>query len=273
MNRKRKSNCIMLCLAVCFLVVGCKTVQEVTPKATIPKSVDNIENTASALTVPKITSLDYQWVSYRVQLSLKDYTSKKETISATAFFVNKKDSIIYLTLSKLGIEGMRAVITVDSVIFLNHLTSTYYSGNYSLVENLLGFKVDFQILQSIFLGEDFSGFEGKFTHTKTGEINSYNSSSRKNKKMNLTISQIIKTNSEHKMVANNITETNTQASIDVQYSNFMPIEGQPFFHRAEIAVPKENMLLELSLKNVKLNTPGPTSIRIPEKYTPVEIKP
>ena len=91
--------------------------------------------------------------------------------------------------------------------------------------------------------------------------------------MNLIINQIIKTNNNHKIIANNITETKTQASIDVQYGDFLPIDGQLFFHQAKIAVPKENMLLELTLKNVKLNTPGPTSIRIPEKYTPVEIKP
>ena len=253
-----------------LLIAGCKTTQPVTVAPNTPEQIDKKENTTTKLTSPKVTHLDYQWISYRAQFSLKDYTSKKETLSASAFFVNRKDSIIYITASMLGIEGMRVVLTPDSVKFLNHIQNSYYVGDYSFLNKMLGFTVDFQMMQSIFLGEDISGFEGKFTHAIQNDTNIYTCSSRKNSRANLTIAQTLKTNKDHKVIENSLEELSTRTSIAIKYGNFLPLGNQSFFQQAEIAVPKENMLLELKIKDTKLNVPGPTSIRIPAKYKPIQ---
>ena len=268
MTRKRRNNPVVLFCLVLLCFTGCKTKQKVISNIPEPTKEEEIISKFSA---PEIIPLDYQWLSYRISLSYKNYDTKKEKISASAFFVNKKDSIIFLTISKLGIEGMRVVATPDSVKFLNHLNSTYYSGNYSFLEKMLGFNLNFYLLQAIFLGEDVADFEINFIHSLENEINTYTSSSRKNKTMNLNISQVLKTNANSKIIENNITELSMQSSVNMRYWDFIPFENHYFFQQAEISIPKENILLEFKLKNIKTNAPGPTSIRIPEKYTSIRL--
>lgn len=269
-NKKRKNNPVIIFCLLLLCFTGCKTKQH--PISNLPEQTKDKEEIISKFSVPEIIPLNYQWLSYRINLLYKDYDSKKEKISASAFFVNKKDSIIYLTISKLGIEGIRVVITPDSVKFLNHLNSSYYSGDYSFLEKMLGFKVNFYLLQAIFLGEDVSGFDANFLYSKDNNIHVYTSTSRKNKTMNLTVSQILKINSDSKIIENNITELSMQSSINMRYWDFFPFEKHYFFQQADIIIPKENILLELKLRNIKINEQGPTSIRIPAKYTPIKIE-
>lgn len=269
-NRKRENNPIVLLCLLLLCFTGCKTRQH--SISDLPEEKKDKKEVISEFNVPKIIPLDYQWLSYRINLSYKDYDTKKEKISASAFFVNKKDSIIFLTISKLGIEGVRVAATPDSVKFLNHLNSTYYAGDYSFLEKMLGFKINFYLLQAIFLGEDIPGFDANFIHALENEIHTYTSSSRKNKEMNLTISQTLKINSDSKIIENNITELNMQSSVNMRYWDFIPFENNYFFQQAEISLPKENILLDFKLRNIKINEPGPTSIRIPAKYTPIKIQ-
>jgi hypothetical protein len=270
MNKKIKNNPVIIFCLLLLCFTGCKTKQH--PVSDLPKQTKDKEEIISEFSTPKIIPLNYQWLSYRINLLYKDYDSKKEKISASAFFVNKKDSVIYLTISKLGIEGIRVVVTPDSVKFLNHLNSSYYSGDYSFLEKMLGFKVNFYLLQAIFLGEDVPGFDVNFLYSKDNDIHVYTSTSRKNKTMNLTVSQTLKINSDSKIVENNITELSVQSSVNMRYWDFIPFENHYFFQQAEIIIPKENILLEFKLRNLKINEPGPTSIRIPLKYTPIKIE-
>lgn len=268
MNRKKINNlAIVFCLLlICF--AGCKTKQKLTPET--PTELTDKKEETNVVNTPTTIPLDYQWISYRIGLSYKDYRSGAEKISASAFFVNKKDSIMYLTINKLGIEGMRIVITPDSVKFLNHLNSTFYLGDYSFLEKMLGFKVNFYLLQAVFLGENVSGFDADYTYSFENDTHTYASSYGENKALNLNMSQVLKINADFKIIENHITEFFSQASIRMRYGSFAPLENQSFFQQAEIIVPDENILLEFQLRNIKINVPGPTSIQIPKKYTPIK---
>lgn len=79
--------------------------------------------------------------------------------SFTATLRMKKDSVIWLSLSKLGIEGARAIITKDSVKFINRLESTYFCGDYSYISKLLNTDLDFDMLQSLLIGNSVSFYD------------------------------------------------------------------------------------------------------------------
>lgn len=64
----------------------------------------------------------------------------------------RKDSIIWMSISKLGIEGARVFITKDSVKFFNRLNSTYFKGDFSYISRLLNTPLDYEILQSLLVG-------------------------------------------------------------------------------------------------------------------------
>ncbi|MDR2408158.1 MAG: DUF4292 domain-containing protein [Bacteroidales bacterium] len=269
-NRKRKSRSLIIILVLILGVTGCKTKQKI-PK-TISDGETKKENISKAKPIaPQINILNYKWLSYRMNFSILDYTSKKETITLSAFFVNRKDSIIYMTISKLGYEGARVVITPDSVKYVNHLNQTYYCGDYSFINKLLGFKANFYLLQAIFTGEDIPGLEPNMFVTTTQDTNIYRSSLRRNKDMELSVLQELKTDKNLKVIENNITELQTATFVSAQYGDFILIDDvQLFFQHATILIPSEKIQLDCKLKSIKLNMPGPTSIKIPLKYSAIE---
>jgi len=205
-----------------------------------------------------------------MNVSILDYNTRKETQSVSAFYVNRKDSIIYINISKFLIEVARVVLTPDSVKYIENLSSTYYSGDYSFINKMIGFNVNFKLIQAIFAGEDIPDFEPNTLLAVIADTTVYRSEMRKNKQMNLSVSQEMKTNLQHKIIENNIKEIQKQLSLSVRYSDFSTVDkSQLFFQQAELSIPSEKMLLNLKLKDVKVNIPGPTSITIPRKYKPI----
>ena len=73
----------------------------------------------------------------------------------------KKDSIIWVSITKFGIEGARVKLTKDSVFFINKLYAEAFNGDYNFFSSLLGFKVDFGIIQSFILAKDFDNYDTK----------------------------------------------------------------------------------------------------------------
>ena len=65
----------------------------------------------------------------------------------------RRDSIIWVSASLVGVEGMRAVLTRDSVRVLNRLEKTYFSGGYDFLSKLLNVPVSFAQMQALLLGD------------------------------------------------------------------------------------------------------------------------
>ena len=53
----------------------------------------------------------------------------------------RRDSIIWISAGLVGVEGVRAVLTHDSVRVLNKLEKTYFSGGYDYLSKLLNVPV------------------------------------------------------------------------------------------------------------------------------------
>ena len=72
----------------------------------------------------------------------------------------RRDSIIWVSGSLLGIEGVRAVLTRDSVRVLNRIDHTYFSGGYDYLSKLLNVPVSYAQMQAIILGDYLSAPAG-----------------------------------------------------------------------------------------------------------------
>ena len=65
----------------------------------------------------------------------------------------RRDSIIWVSAGLAGIEGVRAVLTHDSVRVMNRLDKTYFSGGYDYLSKLLNVPVSFAQMQALLLGD------------------------------------------------------------------------------------------------------------------------
>jgi hypothetical protein len=112
----------------------------------------------------KENELKFDWFSAKFNL---DLVIDKKNTSFTGQIRMKKDSAIWVSLSPaLGIEMARLIITTDSVKFINRINKSYYIGDFKNVQTLLDANIDFDIFQSILLGNDLTYYEdGKFRAT------------------------------------------------------------------------------------------------------------
>ncbi|MCC5928537.1 MAG: DUF4292 domain-containing protein [Cyclobacteriaceae bacterium] len=97
-----------------------------------------------------VEQIDFDYFSSRSRIS---YDQGDKSIRGIANIRMKKDSIIWLSLSpSVGVEVSRAVITEDSIVVINRLDKNYSVIDYGQMSKDLGFKVDFQLMQSVILG-------------------------------------------------------------------------------------------------------------------------
>jgi hypothetical protein len=67
-------------------------------------------------------------------------------------FVNVIDSFLYIQLNIGPIEAGRALITPNTVLYINKLQKKYYDGDYSFFQHLLDLDIDFFAIQATFNG-------------------------------------------------------------------------------------------------------------------------
>lgn len=67
----------------------------------------------------------------------------------------KKDTAIWISLRSYNIEGVRVLLTKDSVKLINRLDKTYYEGGFDFLTNKFEMDIDYNMLQSIFTNSFF----------------------------------------------------------------------------------------------------------------------
>lgn len=96
-----------------------------------------------------VQKVDFEYLSIRSKLNLSS-TDTKDAVVLTRM---KKDSVIWFNVSgSLGIQGLRAILTTDSVKIIDRVTKEYSMFSYEGLSEKLNFKVDFDLLQSLIIG-------------------------------------------------------------------------------------------------------------------------
>lgn len=207
---------MMLCCGVLLMgMSGCATAQ-VAQDAVSGPQIDTV--LASVDTMPPLAS-GYQWLSYRGKADIVDTGG---TRTCNFFFVNRVDSIIYLNVSAYGIEVMRAVLTPDSIKYVNKLTYQYYAGTYAPLRLLLKRPVNFALVQDILQGYG----DERLAHS----------------------------------------------SFSCEYHDFAAMDSTRSFF-TEMILKDLNHLVEIQahLKVIRFDVPGPTGIKIPEKFKELKL--
>lgn len=101
----------------------------------------------------QIADAPIQWFGAKVSV---DSDINNQTNSFSANLRIKKDSAIWISISPaLGIEVARAIITPDSLKFINRINGTYFKGDFKYLNELLQIEVNFKMIQAILLGNAY----------------------------------------------------------------------------------------------------------------------
>lgn len=97
----------------------------------------------------KIKDFDFDYMRIKSKVRFND-GGKDQKVSG--YIQMKKDSIIWMTLSKTSVEGLRIVVTKDTLMMLDRLNKQYYTFNYPQLKERFNFDFDFDMLQSVITG-------------------------------------------------------------------------------------------------------------------------
>jgi len=106
-----------------------------------PASVDPTQN---------VDQIDFSFLVARSKISFK---SKDQDINnANVNLRIRKDSLIWLSVSGVGIEAARALITRDSIVVLDRIHREYAIYDYNTLSQRFNFRLTYELLQSLIVG-------------------------------------------------------------------------------------------------------------------------
>jgi hypothetical protein len=193
-----------------------------------------------------------------------------------------KDSAIWVIFTQdLGIEMARMLITLDSVKFLDRINKKYFVGDYDFVNNFLKTNVDFGVLQSIILGNDFEYYDSAVfkasIDNKQYKLTTTGRQKLKKHVRNLSDAERVFFQSiwldpqSFKINQIKLKElTRNSKKLTASYAEFENVEGQLFpfkiVYEVEADVPVK---VKVDYSKIQLNGPVNFPFKIPEKYSPV----
>jgi hypothetical protein len=197
------------------------------------------------------------------------YTDASSSQSATVDIRVKRDSIIWLSINKVGIEGARTLITRDSIFILDRLNNELLVYDFSTLSKRFNFPVSFDFLQAAMLGnvtvQENPEYDVAVVKEPTYYILRQNQDS-------VTVDNYVD-NSDQKLKRVSVVEKSTNNSLNIQYENFTPLESFLFPFKGSLtlsyqlaganyhtAIQVEHQKAEISDKELKF------PFAVPPKY-------
>jgi outer membrane lipoprotein-sorting protein len=208
-----------------------------------------------------------------------DYKNANQESHLSGQIRIRKDSLIWLSLSAMGIEGMRILITQDSVRFINRMDKTYFKGDWTDLNRFLQTNIDYDVLQSFLIGHDISFYEeGKFkasidrgnyklTATARQKLRKYFRNSDDATKV--FIQNIWLDPTTFKIIRADVKEVSKQhIKLDATYHSFEEIGEQLFPREMVYQISAENKIhVDVSFSRINIEKTLKFPFTIPSSYT------
>ena len=212
-----------------------------------------------------IQQLDFDYLSIKSKIELHE---PHKITKFTALVRIKKDSIIWFNLSgALGVQGMRGIVTEDSVFMINRVAKEYSIYTFTDVNEEFNFPIDFALLQSMIVGN----------MPKPNEPDQSVKHEGKKYIVKQSINEILIDNyiddSNMKLVEVEVTEKKTDNSLKLLYKDFREINNQAFPFSAFISLIHHNefgqLETQMTIDHSRVEAPEKElkfPFNIPDKY-------
>jgi hypothetical protein len=97
-----------------------------------------------------VAEIDFKYLTAKSKFSIK--SKDENTDNASMNIRVRKDSLIWFSVQKLGIEAARGIATRDSIIILDKIHSEYSVYDFPTLSRQFNFDLSFDLLQSLIVG-------------------------------------------------------------------------------------------------------------------------
>ena len=203
---------LLLLTGLLLLGAACskKTVSTVLPT---PKTTLNIQE------------IDFEYFHGKARMVLRDANKEREV---KANIRVRKDSVIWMAFSVIGVQGGKALINKDSITIVSNVDKEYYVFEYSELSQRFHMKIDYQMIQAAMLGNPM------FARTDADEVVPESSMYLLKQKIdNIDVVNFVNA-AQQKIEKVEMKETNSSNSLVINYSNFQPVGNKVFPYNGTI---------------------------------------
>lgn len=197
-----------------------------------------------------------------------DFDNQKTKQSITVQLKMIKDEVIYLKGTKF-ITVFKAKITPTTVSYYSPLAKNYFSGDFSMIKELLGVEINFEQLQNLFLGQSLANLKDDKFNVEIVN-NSYVLSPEEQNKL-FTIFYAINP-SHYKLDKQFLIDADKKMRLDIIYPSYNLKDKTVFPSQINIIAKNEKRTtnIDLEYKSVDFNTEIYMSFDIPNGYKRLE---
>jgi len=271
MNKKIISaiGCVLLSF-VLLILLSCHPQKKITREPIKDKRADSL------FSLLKKNEFKFNLLSVKFSA---DVSFNKNNNSFNGNVRIKKDSAIWISITPaLGLEAARILITVDTVKMINRLESTYFIGDFKYISNLLKTDLDYDMIQSLLVGNDFSSYENDvfkasidnkqylLSTVGRGKLKKHLKSKEDSTK--IVMQDIWLDPESYKITRVHIKEIKENKKLEAEYSDFVTVDSLLFPNKLEFVIVNDKIRVEIKIENSRVSTSGPLEFpfNISSKY-------
>lgn len=267
----RLRTALIFLIAATLFAAGCKSQRSIIKAPIKEQGTDYLFN------MLKENELKFNTFEARFRI---DYNENRRFLDFKGQVRIVKDSAIWITFTQdLGIEIARILITEDSVKFIDRFNKQFLISDYDFINNFLKTNLDFGILQSLMLGNDFEYYDvAEFkTSVDAGQYRLSTGGRSKLKKFvrnsedaqRVFLQDTWLDPKTFKILQIRLKEaTKNSKKLTAEYTNFENIEGQMFPSETNYLIEAENQInVKVRFSRIVLNKPLNFPFKIPDSYS------
>jgi hypothetical protein len=202
-------------LLIVFFSLGLVSCSKKTlPTVTIPSRV-----APATLTDVPVEEIDFGYMHGKARMVYKDDKKEREV---KAHIRVRKDSVIWMTFTVIGVQGGRALINQDSITIVSTVDKEYYVFDYKELSKRFNFEVNYPVLEAAILGNlvQAKGTADAFSQKDSTDIISQT-------KGDVTIKNFVNRRTR-KIEKVELIEPTSGNALNIDYSDFQPLGDKTF---------------------------------------------
>lgn len=231
----------------------------------------------------KDNELQYTWLTAKANVT--SLIEEKEENFDIRVSIRRDSAMLVSIQYVLGLQVAKALITKDSVRFVNYIQKTYFKGDFNYINSLLSADLDFDLLQAVLFGNsaDFKEEESKLKPMADRANCKYMLSTERKRRLKRiqngdtepadalqTLSLLPET---FKICSNEFIDPTTNRKFIANYSNFTKKDSVYAPYHVDIdIVAQKKANIKIEYVRIEKNSPQRLSLSIPAKYDAIQIE-
>jgi hypothetical protein len=253
----------IIILLAAFGLGSCKTVGLVSNSANLKK-----RNAKFLIEQLEKNRVNFDWFSAKAKAH---FENKEENVSFQIKVRIRKDSLIWLTLSKVSIEGLRVQLSPDRVEVLNRQENTYTAEPFSNIKKQLALPLDFNALENMLVGNPFMLEELDFEVTMDSLHYIMAAPLPDPKNANSSIGNLkLWLNSDYRIVR--LDADVGENKLNAIFRDYQEVDGQMIANEKELRLESPEtgkIYIKIEFNKVTLDEEQSTKFEVPDHYEKV----